>query len=117
MLPLPLVLLRCVNSSEKIPKSATPKVSRDGEFSVGTAECQSKIPQNVCSLNLCSSFLCHLQAIISAADLSLPLPLCFLGGGRAVFHRLCAQIMEDARLALLTKTITFAANVNRGRVM
>jgi hypothetical protein len=27
-----------VNSSEKIPKSATPKVSRGGEFCVGTAE-------------------------------------------------------------------------------
>jgi leucyl/phenylalanyl-tRNA---protein transferase len=40
-----------VNSSEKLPQSATPKVSRVGKFtSVGIIECQSKIPQNVCSL-------------------------------------------------------------------
>jgi hypothetical protein len=34
-----------VNSREKIPKSATPKVSRGGEFYVGTCECRSKIPR------------------------------------------------------------------------
>jgi len=45
-----------VNSSEKLPKSATPKVSRGGEFYVGTAERQSKIPQNVCSLKRDPSF-------------------------------------------------------------
>ncbi len=51
--------LRSVNSSEKIPKSATPKVSRGGEFSVGTQQCQSKIPQNVCSLKRCPSFVSY----------------------------------------------------------
>ena len=48
-----------VNSSEKIPKSATPKVSRSGEFYVGTVECQSKNPQNVCSLKRCPSFVIY----------------------------------------------------------
>jgi len=50
------IRVKGVNSSEKLPKSATPKVSRGGEFYVGTAERQSKIPQNVCSLKRDPSF-------------------------------------------------------------
>ncbi len=46
-----------VNSSEKLPTSATPKVSRGGEFSIGICECQSKNPQNVCSLKQGPSFV------------------------------------------------------------
>jgi hypothetical protein len=45
-----------VNSSAKLPKSATPKVSRGGEFYVGTQQRQSKIPLNVCSLKRDPSF-------------------------------------------------------------
>ena len=48
-----------VNSSEKLPKSATPKVSRGGEFSAGIYQCQSQIPQNVCSLKQLSSFVVY----------------------------------------------------------
>ena len=58
----------------------------------------------------------HLQAFIPVVDFALPLPLCFLGG-RAAFHRLCAKIMEHARLALLTQAITFSSNVHRRGVM
>ena len=53
------VIVGCVNSSEKIPKSATPKVSRGGELYIGMCECQHKIPQNVCSLKRCSSFVIY----------------------------------------------------------
>jgi hypothetical protein len=48
-----------VNSTEKIPKSATPKVSSSEEFYVSMFECQSKIPQNVCSLKRSPSFLTY----------------------------------------------------------
>jgi len=48
-----------VNSSEKIPKSAIPKVSKGGGFYVSTIQCQSKIPQNVCSLKQCPTFFAY----------------------------------------------------------
>jgi hypothetical protein len=48
-----------VNSSENIPKSATPKVSSGEELYVGIFECQSKIPQNECSLKRSPSFLAY----------------------------------------------------------
>src|SRR6266581_4927986 len=57
-----------------------------------------------------------LQVIIPAAHLAWLLPLCFSGGG-ARRKRLCGQVMEHPRLALLTQTITLPSNVNRRRVM
>src|SRR5690349_10923189 len=106
-----------VNSSENLPKSATPKVSRGEEFSVGTHWCQSKIPQNGCSFPETVSLLLHLYVFIATGGLALPHPLCSLGGGKTLFHRLCRQVMEHACLAFLAQAITLAANINRRRVM
>jgi hypothetical protein len=70
------VLRTRVNSSEKIPKSATPKVSRGGEFYVGIAECQSKIPQNVCSLKRYPSFFTYKSSYLLVIS-SCPSPCIF----------------------------------------
>jgi hypothetical protein len=80
MYPTPTVQATMpVNSSEKLPKSATPKVSRGGEFSVGTAECQSKIPQNVCSPKRCPSFFTYKFSYLLVIS-SCPSPCVFREG-------------------------------------
>src|SRR5712692_9380414 len=103
-----------VNSGEKLPKSATQKVSRVGKFMLAFSSASLNSPERLFSKTV--FLLRHLQAFIPVVDFALPLPLCFLGG-RAAFHRLCAEIMEHARLALLTKAIPFSSNVHRRRIM
>ena len=71
---IPAVVL--VNSSEKLPKSATPKVSRGGEFYVGTQQCQSKNPQNMCSLKRCPSFVIYKPSYLLVIS-SCPSPCVF----------------------------------------
>lgn len=73
------LVVHFVNSSEKLPKSATPKVSRGGEFSVGTAECQSQIPQNACSPKRCPSFFTYKFSYLLVIS-SCPSPCVFREG-------------------------------------
>src|SRR5260370_3756002 len=105
----------CVNSDEKLPKSAEIKIRRVGNSRLAHASASQKFPDQV-FLETLPFFLRDLQVIIPAGNWAWLLPLCFSGGG-AGFQRLRGQVMEHPGLALLMQTITLPSNINPRRVM
>src|SRR5215469_6533976 len=104
-----------VNSSEKLPTSATPKVSRVGNLMLTLPSASLKFPRTCVRSHTVPFF--YLHNFITTVTFVQLLSLCFSSGRGAAFQWLRGQVMEHACLAFLTKAITLASDINSRRVV